>query len=709
VIAIALFLLPWVPALVLVRRHHHLDGGTVGILVSVSLGLPTLWLMWTSYRGPKRSGAAVSSLSLAQVADNLAVAVRKQWADEVAIRRLNDPYPLPVSWIAADASLTDPWDSLLKLATRGVGWPKPPPWGTWAVGPDDLAGAGNKLAEMLTRVPTGRLVVLGEPGAGKTMLMVRLVLDLLARREGGDPVPILVSAASWNPLREDLREWLGVQLVTDHPALAARLPVGVTEPTLAKALLASGMILPVLDGLDEIPDAIRGSAMSRINDALRPGEQAVITCRTRQYLNAVHPEDGAAVTLRATAVVQLQPLEADAVRSYMSDDAAGAGAKARWRPVLEVLGTDTPAGQALSTPLMVGLARAVYNRRPGELTGTLRDPAELCSPDLSDQAAVESLLFDEFIPAAYRHDPAIRWRAKNAERWLVFLAGHLEYTICRPNLAWWQLSLAVPNLALTLAAVLSIAFGAVIGAVFEAASKAEPMTRTLSGIVVGAVGALVLGVVIYEEVKKTSGIRVLKIHMQRPTRNSIRSGLEFGAGIGVLIGFVSGFAFGTMAAAAVGVAAGIMSGTVVAAVDFEETGQRNASPNVSSAASPLALLAADRRAVIALGAGFGIVPGAMLGAAAGALAGALAGAVMGAACGAAFLIVVSFGLAAWPAYDIARMWLALRHRLPWRLMEFLADAHRRGVLRQTGAVYQFRHIELQHRLANRGYDNAKAS
>ena len=50
---------------------------------------------------------------------------------------------------------------------------------------------------------------------------------------------------------------------------------------------------------------------------------------------------------------------------------------------------------------------------------------------------------------------------------------------------------------------------------------------------------------------------------------------------------------------------------------------------------------------------------------------------------------------------IARVWLALRHRLPWPLMDFLADAHQRGVLRQAGAVYQFRHIELQHRLATR--------
>ena len=56
--------------------------------------------------------------------------------------------------------------------------------------------------------------------------------------------------------------------------------------------------------------------------------------------------------------------------------------------------------------------------------------------------------------------------------------------------------------------------------------------------------------------------------------------------------------------------------------------------------------------------------------------------------------------AMWTTYKIARTWLALRHRLPWRLMAFLEDAHKRGVLRQAGADYQFRHIELQHRLAS---------
>ncbi len=374
---------------------------------------------------------------MAQVADQLAVAVGAQWSTEAAMRRLNDPYPLPVSWAPADPSLTDAWDSLLKLRTSGAGWPPPPAAQTWAAGPDGLAGEGGELRHE-ARVPTGRLVVLGEPGAGKMMLMVRLVLDLLVRRPGGGPVPILAPVASWNPAAQGLRDWLGAQLLIDHPALAGPPPAGMTQSTRAAALLASGLILPVLDGLDEIPEQARGQAISRINDALRPDEQVVVTCRTQQYQDAARPPGGAEVTVRAAAAIQLRPLDADAVRGYLRDDSAGPVTRARWVPVLAVLGTEAPAGQALGTPLMVGLARAIYNPRPGELAGALRDPAELCSPALADRTSVESLLFDAFIPAAYRHDPAGRWKAQDAERWLVFLARHLEQTIGSADLAWWQ-------------------------------------------------------------------------------------------------------------------------------------------------------------------------------------------------------------------------------------------------------------------------------
>jgi hypothetical protein len=193
--ALVLLLLPWAVAVVKVR-HHQLDSSAVGLAATFSLGLAALWLAVAAYLDTRRPERA-SELTMAQVADQLAIAVGVQWEAEARVRRLNDPYPLPVSWTAADPSLTDAWDSLVRLAASGAGWPLPPASGTWAASPHELAGEGGELVEVLARLPTGRLVVLGEPGAGKTMLMVRLVLDLLARRTAGSPVPFLASIASW--------------------------------------------------------------------------------------------------------------------------------------------------------------------------------------------------------------------------------------------------------------------------------------------------------------------------------------------------------------------------------------------------------------------------------------------------------------------------------------------------------------------------------
>jgi hypothetical protein len=53
----------------------------------------------------------------------------------------------------------------------------------------------------------------------------------------------------------------------------------------------------------------------------------------------------------------------------------------------------------------------------------------------------------------------------------------------------------------------------------------------------------------------------------------------------------------------------------------------------------------------------------------------------------------------WAWFHGARIWLAIRGDLPWHLMAFLDDSHRRGVLRLSGATYQFRHGRLQDHLA----------
>ncbi len=451
--------------------------GVAPTLLSILVGggAPAgLYLAWATYRD---SGDLDSdALNLSAVADQLASAIADQWQTEAAERRLNDPYPMPVRWKAADDALADSWESLRTLASTGAGWASSAT--TWASGPKELAGGDNQLADVLERVPTRRLVVLGEPGTGKTMLMIRLVLDLLSRRERGGTVPVLVSVASWDPTAEDLHSWLAAALMTAYPGLSAPAPQGCAGNTRMEALLKASLIMPILDGLDEISDAVRSYAVSKINDALRPGEHLVVTSRTAAYLQAVQPAAGMGATLRA-AVVELHPLEASEVAEYLRRSAAGAFAAARWDSVAMALRNPGPLAETLTVPLMAGLARIIYNPRPGEQIGLLPEPAELCS--FTSRSAIEGHLLDALIPAVYRTGPArARWTPGRATRWFGFLARHLEYRIRNPDLNWWQLGRAgnatvIGGLTIGIAAGISVILTLLFSAVFAAVFLKEPV------------------------------------------------------------------------------------------------------------------------------------------------------------------------------------------------------------------------------------------
>jgi hypothetical protein len=96
-VAVALLVVPWMIALAL-SRHHHLDATAAGILAAVSIPLAALWLAWVPLAKGGGSGAPVSGLGMAEVADQLSVAVGAQWETEARVRRLNDPYPLSVTF-----------------------------------------------------------------------------------------------------------------------------------------------------------------------------------------------------------------------------------------------------------------------------------------------------------------------------------------------------------------------------------------------------------------------------------------------------------------------------------------------------------------------------------------------------------------------------------------------------------------------------------
>ncbi|GGN33754.1 hypothetical protein GCM10011578_073810 [Streptomyces fuscichromogenes] len=351
-------------------------------------------------------------------ADELAEAVQAQWAAEARLRRLQDPEPLSVRWSRVGPPLADH----RRNVRRGPVLPEP----------RDGDQRLERIVETFRSVPSRRLVVLGGPGAGKTVLAVRFVLGMLAVRRPGDRVPVLFALASWDPCSAGLREWLAERLATEYRPLGT----GGGACTSARELLEAGLVLPVLDGLDELPERVRGEALRRLNAELDDRLPVLLTCRTTDWARAVQAGD----VVTAAEVVELRPLDFTTVRAYLECTTPSRGdGSTVWTPVLAA--PSVPLSEVLRSPLMVALARTVYGDR-------CRDPAELLDAGRFATAEhIEEHLLDAFVPAAFG-DARGTWHPEAAHRWLRCLArdvGGRDRVHGIWRLAWWELPTAMPR------------------------------------------------------------------------------------------------------------------------------------------------------------------------------------------------------------------------------------------------------------------------
>ncbi|MBV1945202.1 NACHT domain-containing NTPase [Streptomyces sp. BV129] len=407
-------------ALAAVLRFWWLDAAVAGVLISaIGAFVSVVALVADILRGdgdpPLRSAAE----DRRRAADALAEVVRDQWAAEARSRRLRDPMPIEVRWAPADRRLADHPENIRR------GQPLPAP----------RDAVVQHVADHFP-VPSGRrLVVLGGPGSGKSVLALRFVLGRLAVRTPGGPVPVIVPLAGWDPWRTGLRDWLAERLAADYPPLAA----ADGRRTLARALLDSGLVMPVLDGFDELARPGWAQAVRRVNAELDDDLPLLLTSRKGAWATAVAEGD----VLTAAEVVELLPLDLAQAAAHLERTArplsTADGARATvWTPVLRELRErpgSVPA-RALTTPLMVSLARAVY----GDTSG---DPSELLDAGrFPTVASVEEHLLGAFVPAAFAGSGP---RAtSDAARRLTVLARALQHRDTG-RLAWWELESMLPR------------------------------------------------------------------------------------------------------------------------------------------------------------------------------------------------------------------------------------------------------------------------
>jgi len=99
-------------------------------------------------------------------------------------------------------------------------------------------------------------------------------------------------------------------------------------------LTADRLILPVLDGMDEIPAAAQAAVLHALNTSLGTG-QLILTCRTTEYAQAVND---AADVLTGAAVIEPEPLTPQAAAAYLATCLPPALTPS-WQQVLDSLRT----------------------------------------------------------------------------------------------------------------------------------------------------------------------------------------------------------------------------------------------------------------------------------------------------------------------------------------------------------------------------------
>ncbi|GGN20058.1 hypothetical protein GCM10011609_71530 [Lentzea pudingi] len=561
--------------------------------------------------------------------------------------------------------------------------------------PETLEG----IARLLHQQPRGRLVVLGDEGSGKSTLVTELALELLEIRGPGDLVPVIFRLASWDH-KLVFEDWLIEELNSSNDFLKAK--DHEEKKSFGARLVEGGHILAILDGFDEIPEALRQEVIARLNATLVRSDKVVITSRSAEYKQAVSAESGhvltgaAAVTLRELSLGDIDLYLRGRSTTLIDDSDA---MPTPWDSVISALWAHRRSPQVemllrlFETPLMVMLAKVVYaNTDPAELLDTVK---------FANSGQFEERLLSAFVEARIVEVPRrsstknYSWKPEKIKYWLGFLAT-LLVAEKSSVLAWWRIgSRAVfPSIVSLAGVALVVGIPSMAGAIF----LHMPWMYSLS------LGPLAVALVAMFSV---AGIEADPVHLDwKQVGPMLRA--EFLEDSNYLVSFLfklegrfylflllagffssMGFMFNVSEVAAlilflVGLPLAVYVSFAV--TPYSET----------EVATPQRLFWLDRAAgrrraeayfvVFVVPAGIALV-----------LTGDLnylgtLGALI------AVSLLVANGTAS-GAFLVVSLMLNLFGLLPKRAMSFLQHAHKRGILRQVGGVYQFRHELLRDRLA----------
>lgn len=273
-----------------------------------------------------------------------------------------------------------------------------------------------------------KLLILGETGSGKTGLLLQLANELVERAlaRPRTMIPIVFDLSTWRSDTQSFTTWLIDHLYENF---------GGRQREIYRPWLYKKVLLPLLDGLDELPEKEQQNCIAQINQFASEYPQLVVCARKK----SLRQRETSLEYLRG--VVQLQPLSDEQIRQYL----VTVGKLGLWLQL-----QDDPEMRSLLNPPRQNLRQSLnINKLPDQPEETAIDVGLLRSPLFLKWAALsyepgqplrsKAEIIDQYIDRQISHEVRAldRRRALNHYPW-AFKDWELEpdWREVRKSLSW---------------------------------------------------------------------------------------------------------------------------------------------------------------------------------------------------------------------------------------------------------------------------------
>jgi hypothetical protein len=377
----------------------------------------------------------------------------------------------------------------------------------------DLTGDSSSVLDAYRGSRHGRLVIVGAPGSGKTVLAHHLAHALLSATRGRptdpQPVPLLVSASGWVPGGSSFADWV-MRRIRDFSEEC-------------DGQLRESLILPIIDDLDGHFEFDRRVMIADLNAGPLNELPLVVVCRSEEYLGSETYADS--LPLAHADVIELESLSLEAIYEYLRREFR-TGSENReeerreWGLVISHMDghPGCPVLEALSSPLVLNEAKRRFTYRGASNIFRWRE----C---FASPMEAETWLMSDF--AAHRLS---NWDYSRVNRWLAAIAQGRQRVGSRSAFISNQDTRA----AYISIAVLWLVVGAGLTAVIVAPTVLDGNVLVFAVVVVAVIAALV------HFVPNDGGLRpdAWRLHPRVDLRRLRTSGVQGSLAFGVLaVGF----------------------------------------------------------------------------------------------------------------------------------------------------------------------------